>query len=57
VKPEPLVRGRDLIDLGYPRGPLYGEILREAETRQLEGELVTREEALDWVRKTYRIPR
>jgi poly(A) polymerase len=56
VKPEPLVRGRDLIDLGYPRGPLYGEILREAETRQLEGELTSREEALDWVRRTYPIP-
>jgi poly(A) polymerase len=56
VKPEPLVRGRDLLDLGYPQGPLYGEILREAETRQLEGELTTREEALEWVRNTYPLP-
>jgi poly(A) polymerase len=56
-KPEPLFRGRDLLDLGYPQGPLCGEILREAETRQLEGELTTRKEALEWVQNTYPIPR
>jgi poly(A) polymerase len=55
VRPEPLVRGRDLLDLGYPEGPLYGEILREAETRQLEGDLTTREAALEWVRNAYPI--
>lgn len=55
-KPEPLIRGRDLLELGYPQGPLYAEILREAETRQLEGELATREEALEWVKSTYPLP-
>lgn len=55
-KVEPLVRGRDLLELGYPPGPVYGEILREAETRQLEGELSTREEALEWIRSNYPLP-
>jgi poly(A) polymerase len=57
LKPEPLVRGRDLLALGYPQGPLYGEIILDAETRQLEGELQTREQALEWVRNTYPIPK
>jgi tRNA nucleotidyltransferase/poly(A) polymerase len=53
IKPPPLLRGGDLLALGYPQGPLYGEILREVETRQLEGELGSRDEALAWVRETY----
>jgi poly(A) polymerase len=56
IKPPPLLRGRDLLELGYPRGPLYSEILRAIEERQLEGELTTREAALDWVRRTYALP-
>ena len=35
-------------------GPKFGEILEAVETRQLEGALKTREEALDWVRREYR---
>lgn len=53
LKPPPLVRGRDLLALGYPSGPLYAEILREVETKQLEGELTSREEALAWVERQY----
>jgi poly(A) polymerase len=53
VKPPPLVRGRDLLELGYPRGPLYSEILHAVETKQLEGELTTPDDALAWVRATY----
>jgi poly(A) polymerase len=53
LRPPPLLRGADLIALGYPQGPLYGEILHEAETRQLEGEIRTREEAIEWVRQAY----
>lgn len=56
IKPPTLLTGQDLIDLGYPRGPLYGEILREVETRQLEGELGSREEAVTWVRAAYPLP-
>ena len=50
------MRGRDLLELGYPRGPLFSEILGAVEDRQLEGELSTREAALEWVRRTYPRP-
>ena len=49
--PPPLVRGDDLIALGLKPGPKFKEILDEIETRQLEGTLRTREEALDWLKR------
>lgn len=51
--PPPLVRGDDLIAFGLKPGPKFGEILEAVETRQLEGDLRTREEALDWVKREY----
>ena len=56
IKPPPLLRGRDLLELGYPSGPLFAEIPGAVEERQLEGELSTREAALEWVRRTYPRP-
>ena len=53
IIPPPLVRGDDLIALGLKPGPAFGEILEAVETRQLEGTLSTREEALEWVRQQY----
>ena len=53
IKPPPLVRGRDLLALGYPRGPLYTQILHAVEEKQLEGELATPEDALAWVKAAY----
>jgi poly(A) polymerase len=53
IIPPPLVRGDDLIALGLKPGPQFGEILEEVETRQLEGNLRTREEALEWVKRKY----
>lgn len=50
IIPPPLVRGDDLIALGMKPGPQFGEILEAVETRQLEGMLTNREEALAWVR-------
>jgi poly(A) polymerase len=47
------VRGDDLIVLGLKPGPKFREILEAVETRQLEGALKTRDEALDWVKKEY----
>jgi hypothetical protein len=47
------VRGDDLIALGLKPGPKFGEILEAVETRQLEGTLRTREEALEWVKREY----
>ncbi len=53
IIPPPLLRGDDLIALGLKPGPRFGEILEAAETRQLEGELRNREEALAWVKREY----
>jgi len=51
IIPPPLVTGDDLIAMGLKPGPKFGEILEAVETRQLEGMLKDREEALEWVRK------
>jgi poly(A) polymerase len=53
IIPPPLVRGDDLIALGLKPGPKFREILEAVETRQLEGTLRTREEALEWVKREY----
>jgi poly(A) polymerase len=53
IIPPPLVRGDDLIAFGLQPGPKFGEILEAVETRQLEGSLHTREEALEWVKREY----
>jgi poly(A) polymerase len=53
IIPPPLVRGDDLISLGMKPGPKFGEILEAVETRQLEGALKNRRQALDWVKAEY----
>jgi poly(A) polymerase len=53
IIPPPLVRGDDLIAMGMKPGPQFGEILEAVETRQLEGALKDREEALAWVKSEY----
>ena len=53
IKPPPLIGGRDLLELGYSAGPLFGKILAAVEEMQLEGELTSREEALAWVQANY----
>jgi len=53
IIPPPLVRGDDLVALGLKPGPKFGEILEAVETRQLEGTLQTRDEALEWVKREY----
>ena len=55
IIPPPLVRGDDLIALGMKPGPAFGEILEAVETRQLEGGLKNREEAVEWVKREYLI--
>lgn len=48
--PPPLVTGHDLIALGLKPGPRFKEILEAVESRQLEGTLRNREEALAWLK-------
>ena len=57
IIPPPLVRGDDLIALGMKPGPKFGEILEAVETKQLEGGLKDRQEALDWVKREYGAPK
>ena len=44
--PPPLVRGDDLIAMGLKPGPRIGALLEAVQTAQLDGEIQTREEAL-----------
>jgi len=46
VRPTPLITGRDLIAAGYRPGPAFKDVLRAVEDEQLEGSIVTREEAM-----------
>jgi len=43
--PEPLLKGRDLLDLGLAPGPRVGELLREVYEKQLDGTISTPEDA------------
>ncbi len=49
----PLLLGRDLLAAGYEPGPHLGMILRAVREAQLEGQLQTREQALEWVQQRY----
>jgi putative nucleotidyltransferase with HDIG domain len=53
LKPERLLTGADLIAVGYEPGPQFTEILRAVEDAQLDGQLQTAGEALEWVRERY----
>ena len=54
IRPEPLLRGKDLIEMGYIPGPIFAEILQQVEDAQLGGELTSRQAAIDWVKQKYR---
>ena len=54
IRPKPLVNGDDLIEMGYPPGPRFKEILQAVETVQLEGQLGSREAALEFVKAQFR---
>lgn len=53
LHPKPLLRGADLIALGYPPGPRLGEILRNLDEQRLEGVLHTPEGAIEWVLREF----
>ena len=49
LSPPALITGHDLLALGMQAGPIFKEILAEAEDEQLEGRLLSREKALRWL--------
>jgi putative nucleotidyltransferase with HDIG domain len=53
LKPEPLITGADLIELGYQPGPLFSQILHTLEDAQLEGLVTSPEDALRLVREQF----
>jgi tRNA nucleotidyltransferase (CCA-adding enzyme) len=53
LKPE--LKGRDLLDLGYPPGPRIKEILDRLLEARLNEEVKTKEEELELVRRLYRV--
>ncbi len=53
VKPEPLLRGGDLIAQGYKPGPLFKTILGAVEDAQLEGKIQSRDDALRLVEEQF----
>lgn len=51
IRPEPLITGKDLIEIGFKPGPLFKTILTTVEDKQLEEDDFTREKALKFVRE------
>jgi poly(A) polymerase len=54
VRPERLLGGDELQELGYQPGPQFAEILRSLEDAQLEGLIRTKEEAQKYVLTNFR---
>ena len=57
VRPARLLTGDDLHEMGYAPGPAFQRILGALEEGQLEGSLLTREQAVEFVRKHYPLTR
>jgi poly(A) polymerase len=55
IRPTPLITGRDLIEAGYEPGPRFKEVLAAVEDAQLEGRLVSREAAMEYVRQEFQM--
>src|SRR6266446_4466057 len=53
IRPQPLITGQDLIEAGYEPGPRFKDILGTVEDAQLEGRLVSHEEAMDLVKREF----
>ncbi|MBL0161255.1 MAG: CCA tRNA nucleotidyltransferase [Bryobacterales bacterium] len=53
LRPAPLATGDDLIALGARPGPRFGAILHQLEDEQLEGRIVTRAEALEFLKRAW----
>ncbi|MBI4962630.1 MAG: CBS domain-containing protein [Desulfomonile tiedjei] len=50
---KPLLRGQDLIGMGYSPGPVFTSILRATRNARLDGKIVTEEDEREFIRKTF----
>src|SRR5579863_667378 len=57
VRPQRVLTGTDLSEMGYIPGPVFSEILRAVEDAQLEGQIGTKHEAEEFVRKKFALKR
>lgn len=48
---KPLIKGQDLIEIGMNPGPYFGKILKDVYEKQLNEEILTKEEALEYVKR------
>lgn len=53
IDPPKLITGHDILALGYTSGPIIGEILNLIREKQLDGEIKTRKEALDFIKNRF----
>jgi poly(A) polymerase len=53
IRPPRLFSGDDLLEMGYKPGPIFSKILHAVEDAQLEGQLKTKEEAREYVRREF----
>ncbi|MFI5176533.1 MAG: CCA tRNA nucleotidyltransferase, partial [Terriglobia bacterium] len=49
ARPNPILTGNDLIDLGYTPGPEFKKILTALEDAQLENQITDRKSAVDYL--------
>ncbi|HOC82932.1 MAG TPA: hypothetical protein PKI39_07970, partial [Synergistales bacterium] len=54
-KVEPMLVGRELLEMGYEEGPLIGSILSRLQMARLDGEVETREDEIEWVRDNFHL--
>jgi tRNA nucleotidyltransferase (CCA-adding enzyme) len=54
--PEPILKGRHLVDLGMSPGPDFGAILNAAYDAQIEGRFFTLDEAFAWLAAQHDLP-
>jgi len=57
VRPQRVLTGTDLREMGYIPGPVFSEILRVVEDAQLERQIASKEEAQEFVRKKFALKR
>lgn len=54
LKPKPFLTGHHLLAVGFPAGPLMGQVLREGYELQLEGRFKSPEDAVHWAQTRLR---